>query len=571
MPHRRASSARYAAHMPVGDASASQSALPRVAMLQLNSTVGAVDANCQRILNAMATVDRAADIVLLPEMVVTGYPLEDLALRPSLQQASLNAVRALAAALAERGHGHQAVVVGHVGAAQSLVGGRPAPTNCASVLHHGEMIATYSKRHLPNYGVFDEYRNFTPGSDITVFEVAGTKVGVVICEDLWQGSALMAEYRDAGVQLLLVPNASPFERDKDDARTTLVSQRAREVGCPIIYVNSIGGQDELVFDGGSFAVDASGAVTARMLQFVEASITLDEHAHAPMPPTSSDISGDFEQVWNAIVLGIRDYVHKNGRTSVTLGVSGGIDSALVAALACDALGPQNVYGVSMPSRFSSQHSQDDAADLAQRTGMHIRTVDVEPMIHEFTARLSLKDLAAENVQARVRGTTLMAISNSEGHLVLATGNKSELACGYSTVYGDTVGAFAPIKDVFKMDVWALARWRNEHAQRAGQTPPIPVNSIEKEPSAELRPNQRDTDSLPSYDVLDAILEAYIERDVDSDSLVAAGWDQELVNRVVVMVDASEWKRRQYPPGPKVSRLAFGRDRRLPISARPPHG
>ena len=553
--------------MPLGDASASQTALPRVAMLQMNSIVGAVDANCQRILTAMAAVDPAADIVLLPEMVVTGYPLEDLALRPSLQQASIKAVHSLAAALAERGHGHRAVVIGHVGAALSLVGGRPAPTNCASVLFQGEVIATYAKRHLPNYGVFDEYRNFTPGSDITVFNVAGAKVGIAICEDLWQGSALMAEYRAAGVQLLLVPNASPFERDKDDARTTLVSQRAREVGCPIVYVNSVGGQDELVFDGGSFAVDARGIVTARMPQFAEASITLDEHLSAPQAPPTADI----EQVWNAIVLGIKDYVHKNGRTSVALGVSGGIDSALVAALACDALGANNVYGVSMPSRFSSEHSRDDAAELAQRTGMHIRTIDVEPMIQEFTERLSLKDLAAENVQARVRGTTLMAISNSEGHLVLATGNKSELACGYSTVYGDTVGAFAPIKDVFKVDVWALARWRNEHAERTGQTPPIPVNSIEKEPSAELRPDQRDTDSLPAYNLLDAVLAAYVERDVDPDSLVASGFDQDLVNRVVLMVDAAEWKRRQYPPGPKVSRLAFGRDRRLPISARPPHG
>ncbi|MEY5145591.1 MAG: hypothetical protein RL745_960, partial [Actinomycetota bacterium] len=395
-------------------------------------------------------------------------------------------------------------------------------------------------------------------------EIQGARVGIAICEDLWQGESLMREYRAAGIDILVVPNASPFERDKDDARTALLSQRAREADCPIVYVNSVGGQDELVFDGGSFVVNADGAVVARLPQFVEQVTTLDESLAGDIAAAADDL----EQVWSAIVVGIRDYVHKNGMSSVALGLSGGIDSAVVAALACDALGPGNVHAVSMPSKYSSQHSRDDATDLASRTGLHLRAVDVEPMIAEFTQRLLLAGLAAENVQARVRGTTLMAVSNSEGHLVLATGNKSELACGYSTVYGDTVGAYAPIKDVFKVDVWALARWRNALAASRGQTPPIPQSSIDKEPSAELRPDQRDTDSLPQYDILDAVLTAYIEEDIAADQLVARGFAQDLVQRVVRMVDAAEWKRRQYPPGPKVSKLAFGRDRRLPITSRP---
>ena len=535
-------------------------------MVQFNSTVGAIDDNCRRILDAVDSVGSHADLIVFPEMAVTGYPLEDLALRASVQAASVAAVHTLARDLHSRGHGHRTVVVGHVGTAASQVGGRPAPTNCASALTGGEVVATYAKRHLPNYGVFDEYRNFTPGSGLTVIDVGAARVGIAICEDLWQGAALMAEYRSAGIDVLVVPNASPFERDKDDVRTALVAQRAHEVGCPVVYVNSVGGQDELIFDGGSFAVDATGAVTARMEQFAQGSLVLDERCLGRVAPTADDL----DQVWQAIVLGIRDYVRKNGAQSALIGVSGGIDSAVVAALACDALGPANVHGVSMPSQYSSQHSRDDAADLAARTGLHLRTVEVEPMIAQFTARLGLTGLAAENVQARVRGTTLMAISNSEGHLVLAPGNKSELACGYSTVYGDTVGAYAPIKDVFKVDVWALARWRNDAARQRGETEPIPPASISKQPSAELRPGQLDSDSLPPYEELDAVLASYIERDLDPDSLVAQGFNADLVSRVVGMVDAAEWKRRQYPPGPKVSRLAFGRDRRLPITARPPH-
>lgn len=537
--------------------------LPRVALAQINTTVGAIDGNCERILAAVAEADPVTDIIVFPEMCVTGYPLEDLALRPKFQEDSIAAVWRLAGQLADAGYATKYILVGHIDVATQLVGGRPTPRNCISVLHGGQVVATYAKRHLPNYGVFDEYRNFAPGADICVFDVQGSRIGIAICEDLWQGAELMAEYRAAGIDLLLVPNASPFERDKDDARATLVRRRAHEAGCPIVYVNSVGGQDELIFDGGSFAVNSDGDVIARLPQFTESVVSLTESLRGDICEDAPDLA----QVWNAIVLGIRDYVHKNGARSVVLGVSGGIDSAVVAALACDALGAQHVHGISMPSRYSSQHSRDDAADLASRTGLNLRTIDVEPMIAEFTQRLDLHDLAGENVQARVRGTTLMAVSNSEGHLVLATGNKSELAVGYSTVYGDTVGAYAPIKDVLKVDVWELARWRNAQAESTGSTPPIPVTSIDKEPSAELRPDQRDTDSLPPYPQLDAVLAAYIEHDTEPAELMAAGLDADFVARIVRMVDAAEWKRRQYPPGPKVSPLAFGRDRRLPITSR----
>ena len=538
----------------------------RIALAQINSTVGALEANCQRILDAVTEAAAAdARVVVFPEMSITGYPIEDLALRPSFQLASTNAVVKLAQQLVERGCGDVHVIVGHINRATHTIGGRPAPQNCVSILYAGAITATYAKRHLPNYGVFDEYRNFAAGSQITICDVAGTRIGIAICEDLWQGSDLMQEYRKAEIDVLIVPNASPFERDKDDTRTALIRERSREVACPIVYVNSVGGQDELIFDGGSFVVTPDGEVTARLPQFTEAIATLDaELACATVEPRS-----DLAQVWNAIVLGIRDYVIKNGAKSITLGLSGGIDSAVVAAMASDALGPAHVFAVSMPSKYSSQHSRDDAAELATRTGINLRTVDVEPMISEFTAQLSLQGIAAENVQARVRGTTLMAISNAEGHLVLATGNKSELACGYSTVYGDSVGAYAPIKDVLKVDVWDLARWRNAYAESHGETPPIPQQSIDKEPSAELRPDQKDTDSLPPYPVLDELLTLYVEQDIDAAELIAAGHDAHLVKKVVRMVDASEWKRRQYPPGPKVSRLAFGRDRRLPITVRPP--
>lgn len=416
----------------------------------------------------------------------------------------------------------------------------------------------------------------------------------MICEDIWQDGGPVAALGELGVDLVLSPNASPYERNKDDQRLPLVARRAAEAGAALAYCNLIGGQDELVFDGDSMVVSATGELLARAPQFVERLLVLDlqlpgsswrgrdgvagfrvdrvvlsEH---PLPAVPDVEAGELAEplaeeaeVWGALVTGLRDYVHKNGFRSVVLGLSGGIDSALVAALSVDALGADSVYGVSMPSGYSSEHSRNDAADLAGRTGLHYSVQPIGDMVDVFVKQLALSGLAEENVQARCRGVTLMALSNAHGHLVLATGNKSELAVGYSTIYGDAVGGFAPIKDVPKTLVFRLARWRNAEAERRGETPPIPPNSITKPPSAELRPGQLDTDSLPDYDLLDRILDEYVEADRGFTALLAAGFDASLVEEIVRMVDRAEYKRRQYPPGTKISFRAFGRDRRLPIT------
>ena len=448
-------------------------------------------------------------------------------------------------------------------------------------------MARYAKHHLPNYGVFDEYRYFVPGSGTTVVRVNGIDVALAICEDLWQEGGPVSEVRAAGAGILVVINGSPYERNKDDVRLDLCARRAREAGCALAYVNMVGGQDELVFDGDSLVVDAHGDLVARAPQFAEALLVTDLDlpmadpstsrsvaaigfplpAYDALPPTVAARISDDAEVWGALVTGLRDYLGKNGFGSVVLGLSGGIDSAVVAAIAVDAIGADHVHGVSLPSVYSSEHSKDDAADMAERTGLHLRTVSIAPMVDAYQSQLSLSGLAEENLQARVRGTTLMAISNAEGHLVLATGNKSELSVGYSTIYGDAVGGFAPIKDVPKVDVWRLARWRNEEALRRDEIPPIPPNSIEKPPSAELRPGQLDTDSLPDYEVLDGLLDDYVENDRGAAELVAAGYDQALVERVLRLTDVAEYKRRQYPPGTKISVKGFGRDRRLPVTNR----
>jgi NAD+ synthase (glutamine-hydrolysing) len=459
-----------------------------------------------------------------------------------------------------------------------------------------------SKHHLPNYGVFDEYRYFVPGDTLPVVRVGGIDVAVAICEDLWQESGPVAATADAGAGLLLSINASPYELNKDDERYELLARRAAEAGCALAYVNQVGGQDELVFDGDSIVVAPDGAILARGGQFTDELLVVDLDLPAATAPVQDAVASngmtirrvvasaelvapyqprlsvitprldDRAEVYQALVTGLRDYVRKNGFSTVVFGLSGGIDSALVAAIACDALGAQNVYGVSMPSRYSSEHSKDDAADLAQRTGLHYETVPIAPMVESYLKTLAdsgtaLTGLAEENLQARVRGTALMALSNQRGHLVLATGNKSELAVGYSTLYGDAVGAYAPIKDLSKTLVWALSRWRDEEAERLGRIPPIPRNSIEKEPSAELRPGQKDTDSLPDYAVLDEILDLYVEGDHGRAEIEARGFDPELVRRVLALTDTAEYKRRQYPPGTKISAKAFGRDRRLPITSR----
>jgi NAD+ synthase (glutamine-hydrolysing) len=588
----------------------------RVALAQVDATVGDLAGNCDVVLEwTRRAADQGADVVVFPEMMLTGYPVEDLALRASFVDASVAAVHETAGRLAAAGLGGIAVVTGYL---DRKAGVRPrvglpagAPLDAAALLHHGAVAVTSAKHHLPNYGVFDEFRYFLPGDVLPVFRMPaadGTPVDVAIaiCEDLWQEGGPVSVACEAGAGLLVVPNASPYERGKDDTRLELCARRAREAGAVLAYANMVGGQDELVFDGDSLIVDAGGRLLARGPQFEEALVVADlelpaagpatipsdtpadardgtemtirrlrlgpegQHPAAPaLPPprTTWPRLPDCAEVYAALVTGVRDYVGKNGFGSVILALSGGIDSALTATIAADAIGPDRVHVVLMPSRYSSDHSVTDAEDLVKRQGLHAQTVPIASIVDAFEARLDLTGIAAENLQARIRGMILMSLSNAAGHLVLTTGNKSELATGYSTMYGDSAGGFAPIKDVFKTLVWELARWRNARAADRGETPPIPENSISKPPSAELAPGQLDTDSLPDYAVLDALLDDYVEKDMGAAELVAAGHDPELVDRVIDLVDRSEYKRRQYPPGPKITAKNFGRDRRLPITNR----
>ncbi len=566
----------------------------RLALAQVNPTVGDITGNARQVIDTCRVAAAGgADLVVFPEMMLTGYPIEDLALRHSFIAASRAAGEQLAADLAAEGLGTLTVIVGLLDGTDDhdteLGVPRYRPANAAWVLSGGTVIARYHKHHLPNYGVFDEYRYFVPGAEPCVVEVAGTTIAVAICEDLWQEGGPVTWAREAQADLLVVINGSPYERAKDDLRLELCRRRAAEAGCTLAYVNMVGGQDELVFDGDSMVVRADGALVARAPQFVPylMQVTLptepaadpvrtDEFIDVALHDEPALISGDGTgfpylsaeaEVYGALVTGLRDYVRKNGFASVILGLSGGIDSALVAAIACDAVGARNVHGVSMPSVYSSEHSKDDAAETARRTGLPFRTVPIAGMVDAFQSELRLSGLAEENLQARVRGVTVMGISNAEGHLVLATGNKTELAVGYSTIYGDAVGGFAPIKDLPKSEVWALSRWRNRVAADRGQPEPIPASSIDKPPSAELRPGQLDTDSLPDYELLDQLLDHYVELDRGADFLIEAGFDPHLVERVLRMTDLAEYKRRQYPPGTKVSLKAFGRDRRLPITSR----
>ena len=561
----------------------------RLALAQVNPTVGDFVGNAEIISQNIAAAALAgAHILVFPEMVVTGYPVEDLALRASFRQASQRAIADIAQSASDAGHGDLVIVVGYLDerADDENRLGQPAgaPQNAVAVIHGGKILARYCKQHLPNYGVFDEFRNFVPGEESLVVRVHGIDVALAICEDIWQDGGIMEELVGRKPGLILVPNGSPFERSKDDARLALVKRRAGQFGAPLAYVNMTGGQDDLVFDGDTIVVSAAGELLARSAQFVSELLVVDllavaKTAHpdlviqneslAPylaLPGKVAPRLDDLAEIWQAIVLGIRDYAAKNKFHTALIGLSGGIDSAIVASLAVDALGASNVYGIGMPSKFSSAHSISDAQALAENTGLNFRLLDIEAIVSNFLGALHLSGVAQENVQARVRGTTLMGISNQAGHLVLATGNKSELAVGYSTLYGDAVGGFAPIKDIYKTDVWALARWRNAQARAKGQTPPIPESSISKEPSAELRPDQKDSDSLPDYQILDEILLRYIEGDEGAEELISSGLDEKLVREVIALVDRAEYKRRQYPPGVKVSARAFGKDRRLPITS-----
>ncbi len=579
----------------------------RLGLAQINTTVGDIADNSASVVDwTRKAAEDGAHVVAFPEMTLCGYPVEDLALRQSFAAANLSELERLAERLRTAGCGDVLVVVGHLGRDDEGL------RNSASLLHGGEVVATYNKHHLPNYGVFDEARYFAPGLDLPIVRVHGLDIGLVICEDIWQNSGPISALGQVGTDLVLCLNASPYERAKNDRRAPLVQARSAEAGAPVAYVNLVGAQDGLVFDGGSMIAAPDGEMVTRGPRFTEtllvADLDLAAGGHtattvseevvaesqglsfATRPPAfdvqrytlSPDpvpkyeprkLPGaveplDFaEEVWSALVTGLRDYVHKNGFQSVIFGFSGGIDSALSAALAADALGPQAVHGVSMPTHYSSEHSRSDAAELARRLGCSFEVHEVADVVDTYVRKLELTGLAEENVQARCRGMLLMALSNQHGHLVLAPGNKTELAVGYSTLYGDAVGGFAPIKDVPKTLVWQLSRWRNAQAEKYGHVPPIPENSINKEPSAELRPGQTDQDSLPPYDVLDAVLDGYVEGDRAYADLIGEGFDADLVQRVLRMVDGAEFKRRQYPPGTKITFKSFGRDRRLPLTNR----
>jgi NAD+ synthase (glutamine-hydrolysing) len=579
----------------------------RLALAQTNPIVGDLHGNSRQIIDAAHRAHAAgADLLAVGEMALSGYPIEDLASRPSFLAASREAVLHLAKKLQDAGLGDLAVVVGHPDGPfePRLIGTSNAPTaiaqNCASVLQHGHVKARYAKHHLPNYSVFDEYRIFIPGDELLIMRIKGVDVALIICEDLWRDGGPVSRVLDSDAGLLLVINASPFERDKDEVRLPLVTRRATENKTTVAYVNIVGGQDDLVFDGDSVIVHGDGTILARAPQFVEHLLITDldlpdasdheSEAVSELPESVSRVNltdarqsgsiaetllvdiavlpDDREQLWNAIVLGTRDYVQKNGFRSVILGLSGGIDSAVCAAVAADAIGADKVYGVSMPSQYSSDGSRDDADDLADNIGLNYSVEPIANLVAPVETQLKLTGTAAENLQARMRASILMGKSNMDGHLVLTTGNKTELSVGYSTIYGDSAGGFAPIKDVPKLLVWELARWRNAHAATKGETPPIPVASIEKPPSAELRPDQTDQDTLPPYELLDAILDAYVTKALGRDDIVALGFDATIVDFVTKLVDRAEWKRRQGAIGPKISGMAFGRDRRLPITYKP---
>ena len=565
----------------------------RLALCQLNTVVGDLDGNVAKILEAYDQAEAAGcDLAVFPELAITGYPPEDLVLKPGFVAANRAALDKVAART-----GRCAAVVGFVDADRDLY-------NAAAVCASGSVVGRYQKRLLPNYAVFDEQRYFASGTaPLTLFEVAGVKVGVAICEDVWSAEGPITAQSAGGAELVVIPNGSPYFRGRHAERERMVATRAEDAHCHIAYVNQVGGQDELIFDGGSFVVDDRGDLVHRSPQLEELVEVVDldirpvfrtrlldprgrdtaparpivpvsgavaDHPGEARPPVVRPLLDEVDEVYDALVLATRDYVWKNGFTDVVFGLSGGIDSSLVAVIAADAIGVEHVHAVSMPSRYSSDGSKSDAQALCDATGIELRTIAIEPAFDAFIEMLAPsfegrpEDLTEENLQPRIRGTLLMALSNKfRGWLVLTTGNKSELAVGYSTLYGDTAGGFAVIKDVPKLLVYDLCRRRNERAGREL----IPEAVLTKPPSAELRPDQRDDQSLPPYEELDPLLEAYVEDDLTRGELIEHGFDPTMVDRITRLVDVSEYKRRQNPPGPRISAKAFGKDRRMPITNR----
>ncbi len=557
--------------------------MAKLAIAQINATVGDLDGNAGRIVRGRAAGSRAtARVVLAPELSLCGYPPEDLLLRPSFMRACQTALQGIASALADCkglalvvGHPHQFGDQGDVRTKSTAV---PQRFNAASVLRHGVIEATYCKRELPNYQVFDERRYFASGRDAgqgaVVFEAGGTRFGLLICEDAWFDEPALCA-KEAGAQALCVLNASPFHLEKADERESRMAQRARAVGLPLVYAHLVGGQDEIVFDGASFAVDASGRVGMRMASFEEACGLLDIDAQTVRGPMADRPTLD-AQAWAALVCGVRDYVGKNGFPGAIIGLSGGIDSALVLAIAVDALGPDRVRTVMMPSPYTADISWIDAREMAGRLGVRYDEMAISPMFDAFRSSLApqfkglAEDTTEENIQARIRGTLLMALSNKSGWIVLTTGNKSEMATGYCTLYGDMAGGFAVIKDVAKTLVYQLARWKNQQASPladGGVGAVIPERIITRPPSAELKPDQTDQDSLPPYDILDAILSLYMEEDRSIDDIVALGHDRATVERIARLIRINEYKRRQAPVGIRITHRAFGRDWRYPITSK----
>lgn len=538
-----------------------------IAGAQINLLVGGLDANEARISEAMEWAEEAgADVLVLPELAVTGYPPEDLVLRLGFVEDNLDVVRRLAAR-----SGRCTTVVGFV----DLIDGRARESgdasersvaNAAAILQDGQWKSTYRKILLPNYGVFDEERYFAPGDEPGfVWEIAGIPCGISICEDIWLPDGPPQVQAEAGAKVLLNINGSPYHYGKAREREAMLGDRARAAGVPVVYLNMVGGQDELVFDGHSVVLAPTGEVIHRSPQFEEDRMLIDLDLDDPRSGTVSPLLGAEEEIYRAVQLGLGDYVRKNGFHQVVIGLSGGIDSALTAVIAADALGPDSVIGVSMPSRFSSEHSKTDAEDLAKRLGIRFESIPIDAVFQAYLDTLgpifegTEAGVAEENIQARVRGAILMAISNKFGPMVLATGNKSEMAAGYATIYGDMVGGYSVLKDVFKTTVYKLAAWRNSVSEV------IPENTIVKPPSAELRPNQKDSDSLPPYDELDPILRLYIEEDRGVEEIIALGHDANTVRQMTRLVDRNEYKRRQAAPGVKITTKSFGRDRRLPIT------
>ena len=552
----------------------------RVALAQLNFCLGDFESNVASITEAYdRALEREADVVVFSELAVCGYPPEDLLLKQRFLEDACAALEDVAA------HTSNAVAV--VGFPEQ---DGERIYNSAAVCHQGAVTGIYRKQLLPNYSVFDEKRYFTPGvSAGPIFQIAGVMVGISICEDQWFDEGPLNDQIASGVGLAISLNASPYQRGKDAARASTVIERVTSHKIPVVYVNQVGGQDELIFDGSSFVANSEGELIARLPQFEEAvqivDLDVDEFDSGELPvivtskkqkkkgeiaePVVAEVDDPIAEVWNALVLATRDYVNKNGFSEVVIGLSGGVDSSLVAAIAVDALGPERVHGVSMPSRYSSQGSEDDAAELARNFGIDFQTIPIEAGYTALTDMLESvfrghsADLTEENLQSRLRGILLMAMSNKKGWLVLTTGNKSETSVGYSTLYGDTAGGFAVIKDCPKLLVYELCRWRNTQTT----SPWIPEASITKPPSAELRPDQTDDQSLPPYELLDPLLEAYVEQDRSAAELVAEGYDPEIVQQITRLVDLAEYKRRQSPPGPRISMKAFGKDRRLPITNR----